>query len=63
MAAYTEKMKARPLLLVSIVALFLYWVVQDPMGAADMLRVVFDWSLAALQLIAERIVQFLNALI
>ena len=43
-------------------ALFLYWVVQDPVGAAAMIREVFDWSLGFLQLVAERVVQFLSAL-
>jgi hypothetical protein len=54
--------KAPPLLVLAIVALFLYWVVQDPIGAAAMIREVFDWTLNFLQLMAERIVQFLGAL-
>jgi hypothetical protein len=56
-------MKLQPLLLACVIGLFLYWVVQDPMGAADMLRVVFDWTMEMLQLIASRFVQFLNALV
>lgn len=54
--------KAQPLLIFAAVALFLYWVVQDPVGAAAMIREVFDWLLSTLQLIAERVVQFLTAL-
>lgn len=54
--------KAPPLLVLAVVALLLYWVVQDPVGAASMIRQVFDWTLGALQLVAERIVQFLSAL-
>ncbi|MCW2924827.1 MAG: hypothetical protein JWM98_2231 [Thermoleophilia bacterium] len=54
--------KAQPIILVAIAALFLYWVVQDPVGAAAMIREVFDWLLGFLQLVAERIVQFLSAL-
>ena len=54
--------KAPPLLVFAIVALFLYWVVQDPVGAASMIREVFYWTLGFLQLIAERVVQFLSAL-
>jgi hypothetical protein len=54
--------KAPPLAVIAVVALFLYWVVQDPVGAAAMIREVFDWTLGFLQLVAERIVQFLSAL-
>jgi hypothetical protein len=54
--------KAPPLLVLAIVALFLYWVVQDPIGAAAMIRQVFEWTLGFLQLLAERVVQFLTAL-
>ena len=54
--------KAPPLLVLAIVALFLYWVVQDPVGAAAMIREIFDWTLGFLQLMAERVVQFLSAL-
>jgi len=54
--------KAPPLLVLAIVALFLYWVVQDPVGAAAMIREIFDWALGFLQLMAERVVQFLSAL-
>lgn len=54
--------KAPPLAVIAVVALFLYWVVQDPVGAAAMIRQVFDWTLGFLQLVAERIVQFLSAL-
>jgi hypothetical protein len=54
--------KAPPLLVLALVALFLYWVVQDPVGAAAMIREVFDWTLGFLQLLAERVVQFLSAL-
>jgi hypothetical protein len=55
--------KANPLILLVVVALFLYWVVQDPVGAAVMLREVFDWIVGFLQLVAERVVQFLSALV
>lgn len=54
--------KAQPLVLLAIVALFLYWVVQDPIGAAAMIRSVFEWILQALSLVAERVVEFLGAL-
>ncbi len=54
--------KAPPIVVVAIVALFLYWVVQDPIGAAAMIREIFEWSLGFLQLVAERVVQFLSAL-
>lgn len=54
--------KAQPLAIVAVIALFLYWVVQDPIGAADMIHSVFSGILAFLQLVAERIVQFLGAL-
>jgi cell shape-determining protein MreC len=54
--------KAPPVVVLAIVALLLYWVVQDPVGAAAMIRQVFDWLLGFLQLVAERVVQFLGAL-
>jgi cell shape-determining protein MreC len=54
--------KAPPVVLLAVVALLLYWVVQDPIGAAAMIRTVFDWILDFLQLVAERVVQFLAAL-
>jgi hypothetical protein len=54
--------KSRPLILIALVALFLYWVVQDPIGAAKMIHDIADWIAGALQLMAERIVQFLSAL-
>ena len=56
-------MKLQPLVAVGLVALFLYWVVQDPVGAAAMLKQVIDWSVELLQLVANRIVQFLSALV
>ncbi len=54
--------KPPPVLVLAIIALFMYWVVQDPVGAAAMIRGVFDWLLGFLQLVAERVVQFLGAL-
>ena len=54
--------KAQPIVLLALVALLLYWVVEDPIGAAAMIREVFSWILGALQLLAERVVQFLGAL-
>ncbi|MBC7462249.1 MAG: hypothetical protein H7287_12880 [Thermoleophilia bacterium] len=54
--------KSQSLILIAMIALLLYWVVQDPIGAADMIRSIFDWVLGALRLIAERVVQFLSAL-
>jgi cell shape-determining protein MreC len=54
--------KAPPIVVIAIIALLLYWVVQDPIGAAAMIRDVFDWVLGFLQLLAERVVQFLSAL-
>lgn len=55
-------LKAPPLIVLALVALVLYWVVQDPVGAAAMIRSIFERALAFLQLIAERFVQFLSAL-
>jgi len=55
-------MKLKPVLVAAVVGLFLYWVVQDPVGAAAMIHSVFSWSVDLLQLLAARIVQFLNAL-
>lgn len=54
--------KSHPIIFFAIVALFLYWVVQDPVGAAAMIREIFYWVLGFLQLLAERVVQFLSAL-
>jgi hypothetical protein len=56
-------MKWRTVVLVGLIALFLYWVVQDPIGAAAMITAVFTWTMEMLQLLASRFVQFLNALI
>ena len=55
-------MKAPPIVVIGVIALLLYWVVQDPIGAAAMIRESFDWVLGFLQLLAERVVQFLTAL-
>ena len=55
--------KPHPVVLLAVIALFLFWVVQDPVGAAAMLRSVFDWTLGFLELVAERVVQFLGALV
>jgi hypothetical protein len=55
-------MKMKHLVAAGLIALFLYWLVQDPVGAAAMIRGVFDWTVDMLQLIAARVVQFLNAL-
>jgi hypothetical protein len=54
--------KAHPLIVIALVALLLYWVVEDPVGAAAMIHGVFTWILEALQLVAQRVVQFLGAL-
>ncbi len=56
-------MNTRIVVPVALVALFLYWVVQDPVGAAAMLTAVFDWLIHFLQLVADRVVQFLSALV
>lgn len=56
-------MKPHPLLLLGVIALFLYWVVQDPVGAAAMLATVFDFIVHFGQMVANRIVEFLNALL
>jgi hypothetical protein len=56
-------MKLPALIAAGVVALFLYWVVQDPVGAAEMIRVVWENALALLSLVAERLVEFLNALV
>lgn len=55
-------MKLPPLVAVGLIALLLYWVVQDPIGAADVIHGVFDWALDMLQMIASRVVRFLAAL-
>ena len=57
-----SSVKAPPVIVLGVIALFLYWVVQDPVGAAAMIRDVFDWLFGFLQMLAERIVQFLSAL-
>lgn len=54
--------KVQPLLLIAVIALILYWVVEDPLGAAEMIRSVFSWLLEFMQLLAQRVVQFLGAL-
>lgn len=54
--------KAQPIIVLALVALLLYWVVEDPLGAAAMIREVFGWLANALSLVAERVVQFLGAL-
>lgn len=56
-------MKLQPIVALCVVALFLYWVVQDPLGAATMINHVFTWGVDFLQLIANRFVQFLGALV
>jgi hypothetical protein len=55
-------MKLQPLVALGVVALFLYWVVQDPVGAASVIHQLFSWVIDMLQLIASRIVRFLGAL-
>jgi hypothetical protein len=57
-----SSVKAPPIVILGVIALFLYWVVQDPVGAAAMIRDVFEWTAGFLQMLAERIVQFLSAL-
>jgi hypothetical protein len=54
--------KSQSLIIVALVALLLYWVVNDPVGAAKMIHGTFNWILGFLQLIAQRFVQFLSAL-
>lgn len=54
--------RPQSLFVLAVVALFLYWVVQDPVGAAAMIRSVFEWALSFLQLLAQRVVEFLGAL-
>lgn len=55
-------MRAKTLALVGLVALFLYWVVQAPIAAADAISQMLDWSMNLLELIAARFVEFLDAL-
>ncbi len=55
--------KVPTLLPIVLIVLLLYWVVQDPVGAADMIRGVFEWAISFLQLVADRVVQFLSALV
>lgn len=56
-------MKGRhPILVALLVGLFLYWVVQSPASAASTVREVFDVLVNFLVLVANRLVQFLDAL-
>jgi hypothetical protein len=54
--------KLQPIVAAVVVGLFLYWVVQDPLGAADAIRQVATWAATLVGLVAQRLVQFLNAL-
>lgn len=54
--------KPQSLIVLGVIALFLYWVVQDPVGAASMIHTVASQIGSLLSLIADRIVQFLSAL-
>lgn len=56
-------MRLRPLILAGVIALFLYWVVNDPVGAALVLQQLWEVALNLLQLVAARLVEFLNALV
>lgn len=55
-------MKSKPIVAAIVVGLFLYWVVQDPLGAANAIQQLTTWVASLVGLIAQRIVQFLNAL-
>jgi hypothetical protein len=55
-------MKLQPLLAVVGIALFLYWVVQDPVSAANVIHHLFTWVVGMVQLIANRVVTFLGVL-
>jgi len=54
--------KPQSLIMFGVIALFLYWVVQDPVGAAAMIHTVTAQAGHLLALVANRIVQFLSAL-
>ena len=56
------RMNVRVLAMVVVVGLFLYWIVVSPVGAAAAISTVIDWTLNLLQLVANRLVRFLDAL-
>ena len=56
-------MPARSWVIIGVVALLLYWIVQEPTGAADTIRLVIDWAGSMLALIATRLVEFMGALL
>lgn len=56
-------MNARTWVLIAVISLFLYWVVQAPLTAADTLRTILDWTGEMLGLIASRLLEFLDALL
>ena len=55
-------MNPRTIVGLGLGALFLYWIVQAPVGAARVIRSLFEWAVSMLALIADRVVAFLNAL-
>ncbi len=56
------RVKLQPVIAAILVGLFLYWVVQDPLGAANAIRQLTTWAASLVGLVAQRLVQFLNAL-
>ena len=55
-------MNSKSLIPLAVVALLLYWIVQAPIGAADFIHSAWTWSIHLTQLIADRVVAFLDAL-
>jgi hypothetical protein len=56
-------MRPKTVVLAAVVVLFLYWVVQAPVSAATTIHSLFDWSIDLLTMVADRMVQFLDALL
>lgn len=56
-------MKMQPIAAVLGIGLFLYWVVQDPVGAASVIKHVVNGAGDLIELIANRVVRFLDALV
>ena len=56
-------MRSRLFIAIVVIALLLYWIVQAPIQAADTIHGLFVWILDFLQMLANRIVTFLDALL
>ena len=56
-------MRPKTVVLALLVVLFLYWVVQAPVSAATTIKDLTDWSFTLLGTVADRLLQFLDALL